>query len=130
MKYTNNTNFEIALHPRYEKPMDDRLQISKITELYITPSTTSECPLYARSYVGMEVTLTNGQNTPAEIYILKDNSPYLLGAAGTVNANNFSNFWYRVCTTQDSSINSIEGRLTTVEENVQEVSHDTISKIN
>lgn len=130
MKYTNTTNFEIALHPRYEKPMDDRLQIETINELFISSDKPTNCPLYARTYVGMEVALTNGQNTPAQIYILKDNAPYLLGSAGTVNANNFSNFWYRICTTQDSSINSIEGRLATVEENVQEVSQDTISKIN
>ena len=101
------------------KPLDDRLVLNSVEDLYINSSTRNAgtAVLYKIAYTGMPVIIANNGNP--YVVLLKNSAPYENGATAEVNASNYTTYWTisgksvedYISGTIDPSINKLETRL-------------------
>ena len=78
-------------------PLDDRLVLSDISDVYINAGTPNDCVLYGKIYKGAQITvyesIPGSDKKQAIELILEDDSPYIMGHPITVNAANIYQYW-------------------------------------
>lgn len=98
LRYNNPQSFNSGIHLNAAQPLDDRLQIDDISNIYIsnTPEGINGCAIYGMAYDGMVISVVdpNHDHTKDVILIqLKDATPYEFGAPGEVNEDNYTEYW-------------------------------------
>ena len=96
--YTNPQKFNSGIHLNGATPLDDRLQINDISDIYISNTTTGTagCAIYGMAYDGMVISVVDPNHDHSKDVILiqlKDATPYKYGSPGEVNENNFTEYW-------------------------------------
>ena len=79
-------------------PLDDRLVLSDISDVYISAATPKDCILYGKIYKGAQITvyetILGTDKKKAVELILEDDSPYIISDDPiTVNASNIYQYW-------------------------------------
>lgn len=98
------------------KPLDDRLVLNSVEDLYINSSTRNAgtAVLNKIAYTGMPVIIANNDNP--YVVLLKNSEPYENGSTTEVNASNYTTYWAipgksvedYISGTIDPSINKLE----------------------
>ena len=98
------------------KPLDDRLVLNSVEDLYINSSTRNAgtAVLNKIAYTGMPVIIANNGNP--YVLLLKNSEPYENGSTTEVNASNYTTYWAipgksvedYISGTIDPSINKLE----------------------
>ena len=101
------------------KPLDDRLVLNSVEDLYINSSTRNAgaAVLNKIAYTGMPVIIANNGNP--YVLLLKNSEPYENGSTTEVNASNYTTYWTipgksvedYISGTIDPSINKLETNL-------------------
>lgn len=90
--YTNVQKFNDGLRIQGQVPVDDRLYLDSLQNLYITTASYNSCPLYGRAYKGMIVVLGDTN----DVLVCKNAEPYTPGkltTSNSVNATNYLTYW-------------------------------------
>lgn len=117
--YTNKIIFQDGIYVNGETPLDDRLVLNSVSDLYITAGK-KDCVLYQRAYKGMQITIfDNGE--PKE-FILKDITPYQKANAVTVNASNYNTYW-------EMSGKAITERIDSLETSLKKADSDLATRL-
>lgn len=96
--YTNPQSFNSGIHLNGATPLDDRLQIEDISDIYIsnTPDGINNCAVYGMAYDGMVISVVDPNHDHSKDVILiqlKDATPYEYGSPGEVNETNYTEYW-------------------------------------
>lgn len=96
--YTNIKNLNNGFHALGQFPLDDRSVLNSLADIFIDESNPKACPLYKLAYLGMSISVVEGDGTEenervVSTIILKDATPYTPGKVVTVNRDNYRNYW-------------------------------------
>lgn len=92
MLYTNIQKFNDGIRLYGQTPIDDRIVVSTVNDLYITTSGATNHDLYGRAYNGLVVSAAD----TGELYVCLNADPYTPGNVTTVNRQNFYDYWLQV----------------------------------
>lgn len=96
--YTNIRKLNNGFSALGQFPLDDRFVLNSLTDIFINESNPKDCPLYNRAYLGMTISVVEGDGTEenervVSTIILKDAAPYTPGKVVTVNIDNYRDYW-------------------------------------
>lgn len=80
-------------------PVDRRMVVESISDIFITAGQKDECELYKNAYTGMVVSTFEGTGSDmhAVLLTLKDQTPYTVDDTTTsVNAENYHDYWTEI----------------------------------
>ena len=86
--YNNPVSVNNGVKLNGPAPVDDRLQLDNLSDIFVNASNPEECTLYGNIYQFAPVVVGG-----AKLLILKDITPYLQGNKVTVNEQNYLNYW-------------------------------------
>lgn len=86
--YNNPVSVNNGVKLNGPAPVDDRLQLDNLSDIFVNASNPEECTLYGNIYQFAPVVVSD-----AQLLILKDITPYLQGNKVTVNEQNYLNYW-------------------------------------
>lgn len=96
--YINNKKLNNGFSALGQFPLDDRSVLRSLTGIFIDESNPKACPLYNLAYLGMSISVVEGDGTEenervVSTIILKDATPYTPGKVVTVNRDNYRTYW-------------------------------------
>lgn len=86
--YNNPVSVNNGVKLNGPAPVDDRLQLDNLSDIFVNDSNPEECTLYGNIYQFAPVVVGG-----AQLLILKDITPYLQGNNVTVNEENYLDYW-------------------------------------
>ena len=86
--YNNPVSVNNGVKLNGPAPVDDRLQLDNLSDIFVNASNPEECTLYGNIYQFAQVVVGD-----AQLLILKDVTPYVQGNNVTVNEQNYLNYW-------------------------------------
>ena len=86
--YNNPVSVNNGVKLNGPAPVDDRLQLDNLSDIFVNASNPEECTLYGNIYQFAPVVVSD-----AQLLILKDITPYLQGNNVTVNEENYLDYW-------------------------------------
>ena len=86
--YNNPVSVNNGVKLNGPAPVDDRLQLDNLSDIFVNASNPEECTLYGNIYQFAPVVVGD-----AQLLILKDITPYLQGNNVTVNEENYLDYW-------------------------------------
>ena len=96
--YTNIKKLNNGFRALGQFPLDDRSVLRSLAGIFIDESKPTDCPLYKLAYLGMSISVVEGDGTEenervVSTIILKDATPYTPGKVVTVNRDNYRDYW-------------------------------------
>lgn len=92
MLYTNIQKFNDGIRLYGQTPLDDRIVLSTVDDLYIATGSATSHELYGRAYNGLVVSAAD----TGELYVCLNAEPYTPGMVTTVNRSNLHTYWLQV----------------------------------
>ena len=89
--YDNPINVNNGVKVIGPAPLDDRLQLENLEDIFISEDNPEDCTLYGNIYKFAQVVVNGGV-----VLVLKDETPYLQGNNITVNEQNYLEYWRSV----------------------------------
>ena len=79
-------------------PLDDRLVLSDISDVYISAENPKDCVLYGRIYKGAQISVYQTVDDVQKVVqlILEDDTPYIQGHPVTVTEQNIYQYWKNI----------------------------------
>lgn len=89
--YNNAISVNHGLKLDGPAPLDDRLVVDTMNDIYVDASNPEDCPFYGNLYAGAPIVVI--ENGEAKFLILMNDEPYREGIKITVSAQNYLNYW-------------------------------------